>query len=111
MISMSEIVEKTTKERLERPGDRVSDWYLPEGKAIENGHFWPGGLAIRDHDHLYAMASVLAKRAALLADDGHEDFVIQEGNRSYHGHILRTLYGRVFALRCLPINTHAATGH
>lgn len=103
MSSTSEIINAgATKDRRERPEDRISDWYLPEGKAIENGYFWPGRVAVRDHDHLYEMAYVLAERADIMTADGYEEFVIQEGDRRYRGHVLHTIDGRVFALRRMP---------
>lgn len=85
-----------------RPEDRISDWYLPENDPVGKGFFFPGRVPVSEHDHLFEMATALAERSTRLTADGYEEFVVQEGDRRYRGHVLNTINGRVFALRRMP---------
>lgn len=85
------------------PVDQISDWYLPATDPLD-GFFWPGRVAVRDHEFLYEVAKALGERCLLKTKEREDytEFVVREGPRSYRGHVIDTVKGRWFALRKMP---------
>lgn len=85
---------------IKKPGaqELITDWYIPESDPSQ-GWVYPGPINISSDANLIMIAQSLAE-ACVVCDA--EEFVVREANRTYRGHRMETIEGRIFTLRKVP---------
>lgn len=80
------------------PQELISDWYIPADDA-SSGWVYPGPVRIGGDPDLIIIANELADACA---ECDAEEFVVRASDRTYRGHRIDTVSGRIFSLRKVP---------
>ncbi len=83
----------------ENPHQAITDWYLPESNPTD-GWVYPGPVRIIQSANLITVALRLGEACSEKAES--QEFVIVDEGKSYRGHTIDTVGGRVFSLRAMP---------
>lgn len=100
MANILETDAEGKKKRI-RPEDRITDFYIPDDDPIK-GVFFPGRGLIADHNQLYRIATNLRDKARELTKSGYDEFKVTDGPKSFRGHVIEGIKGKVYAIRRMP---------
>ena len=89
---MDEVVKNAGRQEF------ITDWYIPEADPA-SGWAYPGPVAIAKDPGLIMIAHSLAEACS---ERDSVEFVVQADGRTYRGHRIDSVNGRIFSLRKMP---------